>query len=117
MNKYFTILQDNSLKKILVKEQKTDEVLAIKSLEQLKSESSFDGYVNKKVYKLITHHWDGFIDGYAFNWECIESEFKDKSSLKSRYSTFETKGSAIQRMLKDGFTVLIDGVELKGLKP
>lgn len=111
MNKFFTVLQDNSLKRILVEEQQTSEVLAIKTLEQLKSESSFDGFVNRKVYKLITHSWNEFADGYAFNWECIESEFEDKSSLGKRYSTFETKGKAIQRMLEDGFTVFIDGVE------
>lgn len=114
MNKYFTVLQDNSLKRILVEEQKTTEVLAIKSLEQLKSESSFDGYVNRVVYKLFTHDWDRFADNYAFNWAVIESEYNDKSSLGTRYTVFETKGSAIQRMLKDGFTIMIDGVEFKG---
>lgn len=108
------VLQDNTIKRILVEEQKTNQVLAIKSLEQLQSESSFSGFVNKKVYKLISHSWDRFADGYAFNWECIESEFKDKSSLGSKYSAFETKGAAIQRMLKDGFTVIIDGIEFKG---
>jgi hypothetical protein len=111
MNKYFVVLQDNTLKRILVSEQETKEVLAVKSLEQLKSESSFDGYINRVVYKLITHNWDGFSDGFAYNWECIESEFSDQSSLGKKYSVFETKGKAIQRMLADGFSITIDGVE------
>ena len=112
MNKYFTVLQDNTLKRVLVEEQETNEVLAIKSLEKLQSESSYP-YVNRVVYKLITHSYDKFTEGYAFNWEVVESQYADKSSLRTRYSTFETKGSAIREMLKDGFHVFIDGVEFK----
>lgn len=111
MNTTFTILQDFSIKKIIVSEQLTTEVLAIKSVEELQKKSPL--YVNRVVYRLITHPHDKFSQGYAYNWEVIESPFTDKSSLGSKYSTSETKGEAILRMLKDGFEVIVDGVQMK----
>lgn len=110
MDKYFTVLQDNQLKRVLVKEQTTTEVIAKKSLEQLKSEYDFN-YIRGKKYKLISHSWDNFSDGYAYNWECIESEFSDNSSLGNKYKPFETKGDAIKALFEKGYSITIDGIE------
>lgn len=111
MNRYITIFQDNTIKRVLVEEQKYTEIIAFKSHENL-NEGAYKHHVKSKVYKLITQNHEGFT-GMCYNWEMIQSPYSDDSGLGNKYSQFETIGYAIQRMLKDRFTVKVDGVEIK----
>lgn len=120
MQKHFIVLQGGTLKRIPVIEDdiKLSSVEAHKSLDQLKIETpTFDRYVRGVKYKMISHNWDGFADRYAYNWEVIESQYGDNSSLGHKFNVFETMGSAIKDMLKQGFTVTISGVPVDNYVP
>ena len=111
MNKTYTVLIDNKLEEVVIKEQETSLVTATKSIETLNEAYKYD-YTNGVVYKLVTHTFDRYASDYAYNWKVIESQYSGDSNLGNFYSTSETKGTAIKRMLDDGFTVVVDGVEI-----
>ena len=68
---------------------------------------------NPVEYWMIRHTWEYFHQNSAYNWKVIKCPHADNSSLGNRYSVFETKGEAIERMLRDGFTVTVNGVEIQ----
>ena len=116
MNKTVIILNKQlQLEKVVIEEYDTSdkEVLATKSLECLKKAPHSESYSKGIVYKLITHKWDYFTGGWAYNWQVMQCPFTDDSSIGKRYNVFETVGGALDRMRKDGFVVTIDGIELK----
>lgn len=116
MGRIITILTNElELKEIVIESEVSlleVEILAIKSLEQLQKENNSKYHVNKVVYKMITHDWDKFSSGYAYNFEVIESEFSDSSSLRKKYNVFETKGEAIKEMKKRGFEIVFNKIDL-----
>jgi len=106
------LLRNNKLEWQDQSEQKTTEVLATKTFNQVKSEGN--GYATKGVtYKMINHGQDASPQHhYKYNFKVTQSEYPDDSSLGVFFRVSDTKGEAIAYMLNKGFTVTVDGVEI-----
>ena len=85
------------------------EFLAIKELDKF-SETEKTYAVKRVVYKAL---WDS--EGYC-NWQVIESQYSDNSSIGSYYKQFDDIAEAILQMQEAGFTVTKNGVIIEPLK-
>lgn len=103
------LLKDNKIVNISLQEDKTTEVLATKTREQLLEEyNKPEVIVKDKIFKL---NWVDDTGRGELCFQVIQSEYLDNSGTGNGHGVFRTKGQAIMNMLENGFTVTIDGKE------
>lgn len=98
------LLQNNKL--ITIDKSEDDSVIkAVKYLKDLNPKYE----VKDEIRNLIIHSDTRDRVSYGkYNWKVIQSSFNDDSSLGHYYMMFDTKGEAIDRILKDGYSLFIN---------
>lgn len=105
------LLKNNKLVYIDTSEDDKSHIIATKSLEEL-SKSFYKEYLDKDIeYTLGTPIFPDVARSYIF--KMTKSPYKDGSGIGTSFNgTYATKGEAINDILKAGFKVYKDGVEI-----
>lgn len=111
----YTILKDNKLVVVSLEEDDNKNIIAIKSLETLKKEPYHEKAVKDEIYKLkwVDHSRSFSENPKHFCFSRTQSPWLDDSGLGNGHGVYLTKGDAIADMLKDGYTVFNDYMEIK----
>lgn len=111
----YTILKDNKLVVVSLEEDENKGIIATKSLETLKKEPYHEKVVKDEIYKLkwVDNSRSFSNNPNHFCFQVIQSSWFDNSGLGNGHGVYLTKGDAIADMLKYGYTVFNDGIEIK----